>query len=341
MCINCGLCEKVCPLLHPFPKRKPLKIFAAINKDSTIREKSSSGGVFFELAKYVIDRGGYVYGAGFDGKWYVSHKRTNTIEGVYELMGSKYVQSDMNETFKDVRLKLEQKNVILFTGTPCQVAGLNHYLVKKYDHLITLDILCHGVPNNRIFQRFLHETLKKNQIPQNEVRNICFRRKVKGQNEYQFSMVDINGNEHNTYFYRLSYMHGFLSNLILRPSCYNCKAKQGRSQSDLTIGDLWNIYNVPPFNDCGGTNIICIHTDKGQGIINQCNLEIATIDRKYILRSNSGNLSKQFMNPRRAEFFNLFQNSDVEICTYLSSFSKIPIIYRAVRKMKRLLHLYD
>lgn len=151
--------------------------------------KKAQVGGFFELAKYVIDKGGYVYGAGFDGKWCVSHKRTNTIEGVYELMGSKYVQSDMNETFKDVKLKLEQNNVVLFTGTPCQIAGLNHYLAKKYDHLITLDILCHGVPNNSIFQRFLHEMLKKCQIRQNSIENISFRRKVKEQSEYQFSIV--------------------------------------------------------------------------------------------------------------------------------------------------------
>lgn len=304
-------------------------------------KKSSSGGVFFELARFVIDKGGYVYGAGFDDKWFVSHKRTNTIEGVYELMGSKYVQSDMNETFKDVKLKLEQNNVVLFTGTPCQIAGLNHFLTKKYNHLITLDMLCHGVPNNSIFQRFLHEMLKENKMKKSEIKNICFRKKVKNQNEYQFSIKGINGDELNTYFYNLPYMHGFLSNLILRPSCYNCKAKRGRSLSDLTIGDLWDIYDVPPFNDCGGTNVVYIHTDKGQDIINQCNLEIATLNSDYILRSNSGNLSRQFMNPKRVEFFNLFQNRDVEICTYLSFFSKIPIVYRVVRKLKRLLHLYD
>lgn len=156
-CIDCGLCEQVCPVLRPAAPRTPTAVYAAKNPDERIRMESSSGGVFTLLAERTIRAGGVVFGARFDEAWEVVHDSTETIEGLAAFRGSKYVQSRIGTSFARAEEFLKQGRQVLFTGTPCQIAGLNRFLRRSYDNLLTVDVVCHGVPSPLVWRRYLDE----------------------------------------------------------------------------------------------------------------------------------------------------------------------------------------
>lgn len=154
LCTKCGLCEKVCPIEHPdYSYSLNPNAFAAY--DPKERRYSSSGGIFYTVAKYVIAQGGVVFGAAFDNDMQLRHIAVETIEGLKLLRGSKYVQSNIGEVFKDVAKQLKLNRLIYFTGTPCQIAGLKSFLRRPYDNLITSDLVCHGVPSQKLFDMHL------------------------------------------------------------------------------------------------------------------------------------------------------------------------------------------
>ena len=154
-CINCGLCEKVCPILNKRKITNAPKAYACINKDEDIRKNSSSGGIFTLIAEEIIDRGGVVFGAQFDNDFNVIHSYTNNKNKIYKFRGSKYVQSIIGDNYKIVKSFLEEGKYVLFTGTPCQVEGLYAFLQKDYDNLYTGDIICHGVPSPKVWRKYL------------------------------------------------------------------------------------------------------------------------------------------------------------------------------------------
>ena len=151
-CVGCGLCEKVCPVINQNPKSKPLKVMAGRNGNEEIRMVSSSGGAFTLLAGEIIGRGGVVFGARFDENWNVVHSYTECTDGLAAFRGSKYVQSRIGETFSQAEKFLKQGREVLFTGTPCQIAGLRRFLGKEYDNLLAMDIVCHGVPSPGVWK---------------------------------------------------------------------------------------------------------------------------------------------------------------------------------------------
>lgn len=159
VCINCGLCEKVCPVINQHTAHEPLQTFAAKNPNEAVRAASSSGGVFTMLAESVIKSGGVVFGAAFDQQWKVVHTCATTIEGLQKFRGSKYLQSQTNNTFREAETYLRQGRQVLYSGTPCQVAGLKKYLRKDYDNLLTLDFICHGVPSPGVFRTYLRDEI--------------------------------------------------------------------------------------------------------------------------------------------------------------------------------------
>ncbi len=158
-CINCNLCEKVCPVLYPVNNAKEKFVFAAFNINETVRLQSSSGGLFTLIAEKIIERGGVVFGACFDGNWNVVHDYTDTIEGLTKFRGAKYVQSYIGNSFIKVKNFIESGREVLFTGTPCQVAGLKKFLKKPYSNLFTIDLVCHGVPSPWVWKKYLHEVV--------------------------------------------------------------------------------------------------------------------------------------------------------------------------------------
>lgn len=269
VCIDCGLCANICHELHPFDKRKPQKLYAAINRNNDIRIKSSSGGIFSLFAENVINRdNGVVFGAKFDVNWQVIIAHTETIEGLEAFRGSKYVQAQIGTSYIKAEHFLKEGRKVLFTGTPCQIAGLHHFLRRKYDNLLTIDVVCHGVPSPKVWDRYLSEITDN---LKNTIQRIEFRDKENGWKHYSLAIDYVKQGEyvHESSWHKdNSYMQAFLRNMILRPSCYNCKAKCGRSGSDITIADFWGIQLInPEMDDDKGTGLVMINTEKGAKMI--------------------------------------------------------------------------
>lgn len=305
LCINCGLCEKVCPYLNQSATQQPLKVYAAINPNEEIRMKSSSGGIFTMLAEEIIDTGGVVFGACFDENWEVKHDYTKNKEGLEVFRGSKYVQSRIGNTFKQAREFLIKGRMVLYSGTPCQIAGLKRFLCKEYDNLLTVEIACHGVPSPMIWRKYLEEIKLSKKMK--KITKINFRNKIYGWNGYQFSldyltttgqkktMITPHGDNP---FYR-----GFLNHLYMRPSCFNCPSKRGMSGADLIIADFWGIDLLDStLDDNKGCSTIVVNTEKGHNII--CSLNNNLPEYKYddIIKYNpalveslkENNLSEKF-----------------------------------------------
>ena len=160
-CINCGCCKKVCPVITQRNDSKPLGVYAAKNPDEKIRLQSSSGGIFTLLAEHIINEGGVVFGARFNENWEIIHSYAETIEGVATFRGSKYVQSKIGESYKQAKffLTMGGGRKVLFSGTPCQIAGLKAFLQKDYSNLLTVDFVCHGVPSPLVWKKYLDELL--------------------------------------------------------------------------------------------------------------------------------------------------------------------------------------
>ena len=258
-CIDCGLCERVCPILHRNKARTPLKVYAAKHMSEEIRMKSSSGGIFTLLAEQILNEGGVVFGARFDESWDVIHDYTETKDGLKSFRGSKYVQSRISYTFKKVESFLKDGRMVMFTATPCQIAGLKSFLRKEYDNLLAVDIVCHGVPSPLVWREYLQYTKKKE-----EITSINFRDKTESWKEYRMNIKGKNNLIVKESFFYNIYMRGFLKDLYLRPSCYNCSFKSNRSDSDITLGDFWGInHHMPDFDDDKGVSLVLLQSQKG------------------------------------------------------------------------------
>lgn len=310
-CIDCGLCEKVCPVLHPLKNEAEPLVYAAINNDESIRMQSSSGGIFTLLAEYVIENGGVVFGACFDRDWNVVHDYTETKEGLVRFRGSKYVQSNVGNSFSQVKIFLDAGREVLFSGTPCQVAGLKNYLRKPYPNLLTIDLVCHGVPSPDVWRKYLQETvckayrIKKNKSAVNicdYISDIKFRAKDKGWKKYSFKIEYKDGRIEINPFYENPYMNIFLSNLSLRPSCYVCPAKLNNVQSDITLADFWGVNKIDPnIDDDKGCGLLFLNNKEKIGLLYslQCMLFNQSIDSvsKYnpsILYFAKKNINRKF-----------------------------------------------
>lgn len=325
-CIDCGLCERVCPVINQGEPRKPLVAYAAKNQDESVRLNSSSGGVFSALAEYVIAQEGVVFGACIDAQGKVYHDFTESCEGIAAFRGSKYVQSRIGNAFWNVEKFLKEGRMVLFSGTPCQVAALYLFLRKGYDKLIAVDFICHGVPSPGVFRCYLSELKDKfislDQEKKNEYKfkNILFRDKVKGWKDFSFSLEF----SKDQFQYRRTFsetlkqnifLRGFLADLYLRPSCYHCPAKKQKSGSDITIGDFWGIGRTyPQFDDDKGVSAVLINTAKGKSlwldIINQ--LETKETTYQVISLGNPA-LERAAQCPEKRDAF--FRNSDLSIAS--------------------------
>lgn len=338
-CINCGLCEKVCPWLNRQNKLQPLEVLAVKNRNEEERMASSSGGVFIALAKKVIADGGVVFGAVFDEKWEVKHTYAEKIEDVKPMMGSKYLQSRMENCYKDAEIFLKAGIKVLFTGSPCQITGLHNYLRKDYSNLISVEFLCHGVPSPGIWRTYLKEIIKKiGNVSQ--ITKIEFRNKKSGWDNYSIVIsgrTNINSIEHILYsdIYRNNtYMRGFLSDIYIRPSCYKCKCKNGISHSDLTIADYWAIdLSFPDFNDNKGVGLVLINTEKGKQIFDCLDMESKysnISDAKY---KNGGFNEHVLEHPKRNQFFEHLHHG-LSFDKAISNALYVPVYKRIIGKIK-------
>lgn len=275
LCDKCGICDKTCPILNEREPRIPAHTYALKHNNENIRQKSSSGGAFSILANNTLTNDGVVCGAEFDHNWNVVHTMIDSSKHLSKLMGSKYVQSNLNDIFRQVKKKLQEGIPVLFSGTPCQVAGLLNYLGRIYPNLTTVDFVCHGVPSPRIWQDYLSEILidkknKKKHISSSSSKkeetlsHISFRDKSKGWKKYHLVINSRNKTSEcsNTtlvdeYIWDNDYMLAFLEDYINRPSCHECHFRNGKSGSDYTIGDYWGIDKLyPDFFDDNGISML-------------------------------------------------------------------------------------
>lgn len=308
-CIQCGICIKVCPWRKEKYQRpincftEPI-VYAAKCKDKNIRLNSTSGGIFTVLSDYILQLQGGICGAVYNTSTQkVEHTITFITEGRNKMRGSKYVQSELSNTFQDIKTLLEQDKWLLFTGTPCQTAGLLSFLKKDYPKLVIVDILCHSVPSPLI----LHEILKK-YAPT----NISFRDKSLGwRKSYSFQIKENNKIIHNNTFLNL-----FFKGLINRPSCYNCIFTNTYRASDLTIGDYWNIKAIDSkFEDPLGVSCILINSPKGKYIFEQIQNKIENIrtDLKPALQACLQQHTTEPVQKRR-KFWTDYQEKGFDYC---------------------------
>ena len=292
-CINCGLCAKSCSFIQPYEKIIPQNVYAAKNPSDEIRKQSSSGGIFYILAKHILSVGGVVFGARFDDSFQVIHDYAETEESAKRFIGSKYVQSDIGNTYKLAENFLKQNRNVLFTGTPCQIAGLKHYLKKDYKHLICADVVCHGVPSPAIWSEYLaycKEQLRNRHNQDIEIIHVNFRSKIDSWEKYAFSIqykLCATAEIREFVDYDSAYMKAFGANIICRPSCFHCKAKGFCSGSDITLGDYWGIKEImPDFVDKLGVSLTTCNTNKGIELINNLPLELAVSKYEDIIMGN-------------------------------------------------------
>lgn len=337
VCINCGLCEKVCPIINSENKSETvLSAYAGYINDDTVRLNSSSGGLFTPLAEYVLSRNGVVFGAAFDSKQRVQHIRVDSEENLYLLRGSKYVQSDINNTYVEAKNDLDNGKLVLFTGTACQIAGLKQYLRKDYSHLFTVDVLCHGTPSPKVWEKYLEEHSKKVGSP---VKQIFFRRKYNGWKRFAVELKFYNSAAYLKEFREDTFMRLFLGNICLRPSCHDCKFKTLDRDSDITIGDAWGIDKViPELDDDKGTSVILVHTEKGQKLLNSISekLVIKQGNVDELLPPSADSRKSVKIHPSRSEFFE--QINKEKACDELAKkffppTSKIKLLFRKLKKM--------
>lgn len=261
-CIHCGRCSRVCPSLAPGEARKPKDIWAAYALDGNIRSQSSSGGLFTLLARETLRRGGVVFGAGYDASWQVIIQHTDHEEGLVPMRGSKYIQAHTGQSFQDCRDFLDNGRHVLFSGTPCQIAGLRNFLGKTYEHLITVDVICHGAGSREVWRKYLHEI--EESIP---TCGVSMGKGLRKLASLGLTLTKENARQALSIAsgkYGSDYLNAYSRNLILCPVCLRCPVKDFRSQSDLTLSDYRGAISSREFGGTGkGLSMILVHTDQG------------------------------------------------------------------------------
>lgn len=352
-CVSCGLCEKVCPVLNAPGKddasdddtNKPT-VYGGYHKDETVRLDSSSGGIFTLLSEEIINNGGIVFGCGFDENMKAVHMGVEKLDDLYKLRGSKYVQSEIGDTYRQAKEALDSGRQVLFVGTPCQTSGLKGYLGKEYDNLYTCDFICHGVPSPKIFEKYIENLQEKSGA---KVTGFRFRNKDTGWNQsglQQGTLIEFENGEkiRKSPAFKDSYMNGFLSDLTLRPSCYNCAFKAAPHQTaDIMIADFWGVDLVDEsLNDKKGTSLVILNNEHGKELFDAVKKDFEGHEVEYypalaknptIKRSASKNLFRKgfFKKARNNDFAKLEKGY---MSAFFWAFNKIFNIFFSMQFLK-------
>lgn len=305
-CVDCGLCEKVCPVLNNKKDKVShlTEVYAAYTLKSDIRRESSSGGIFSELAVEVIKKSGVVYGAAYDNEFVVHHICVESEVDINKLRGAKYSQSDLGRCFTDVKKRLDKGRLVLFSGTPCQVAGLKSFLGKEYSNLLCVDFVCHGVPSPMVWKEYVRyrSSVDAEGIMPDKIN---LRSKESGWSNYRYSNVYEypNGKKYFSLSGDDLYMKLYTNNYISRKSCSECGFKGHKRTSDFTIGDFWGIWEIDPvMDDNQGTSLVLIHSQKGKNLFEtiqdrikykQMTLEQAIFQNKSLIESSEEQIRRK------------------------------------------------
>lgn len=305
-CTNCGICESSCPILNR-PKnynRDVPKVYAAWSLNEKTRYESSSGGIFTELAGLIINRGGYVSGALCNESNMVEHCVINSIDYLPKLRQSKYVQSKVGRTYTTIKILLDKGETVMFVGTPCQNGGLLGFLNKRYDNLLLCDLVCHGVNSPMIYSRYFNELEEEYK---SKIKTINFRDKRNGWKDFGTCVMFENGREYYSSSKTEPFYRGFMKNLYLRPSCYNCQYKSFPRFSNLTFADFWGITPDNASDDIYmGVSLIMSHSQKGDKYFESLNGEIVKKSKtleEALLHNPCIVKSSYVQNEKRDNFF--------------------------------------
>lgn len=305
-CIDCHLCVEICPSNHPIKLYRPQKSFAAISREQDDLMSSTSGGASSVMVQYILSQGGAVYGCVQENYKDIRHQRITDIKEAYKLKGSKYVQSDISYCYRQVKQDLHNGLKVLFTGTPCQIAGLRSYLRKEYDNLFLVDLVCHGVPSQKLLRDNVEDILEKT----GETPLISFRKKGTKPQELRYGIFfDLKYAipMRKQLFPHNDYIAAFMAGLIFRKNCFSCPYAQPQRGSDVTIADYWGIGKsaVPTGR---GVSLMLVNTLKGESLVKDvshlCHIEERTVEEA--VRGN-GQLNRPSTEPSvRDEFISLY-----------------------------------
>lgn len=275
ICINCNKCNRVCPVLNKPDLGKIKEVYAGWTRNDKLIKKSSSGGIFAVLAQKILEEKGKVCGCAYDSKLYPMHILIDKENEIFKLQGSKYVESDINNIYSKIKEKLNLGEKILFSGTPCQCAGLKNYLGKEYQNLFIVDIICHGVPSRKLFRSYIEYLEEKFK---GKILSFDFRNKEKHGWSLTYKYI-LKKREKIKKYQGIaslsSYYHGFLLGLTYRESCYQCSFANPNRVSDITLGDFWGVENISPENsNYMGVSAIIVNTSKGKNFFNLIKNEI-------------------------------------------------------------------
>lgn len=312
-CIECSACERVCPWNKPVenPNAADIspKTLAAYAKDESVRLQSSSGGIFTILAERVLDDGGVVVGVAQLDKAHFSHIVVKNKADLAKLRGSKYVQADVGLVYREVRSQLKSGRKVLFSGTPCQVAGLYAVLgnAAASADLFTVDIVCHGSPSVKVFEKYVAEMEKDKSA---FVKSTRFRDKRNGWRLYSMtsSLKTISGDGLliSEKLRDNRFMRVFLQNICLNTSCADCHYGKLPRVADITLGDYWNIEHVhPQMDDDKGTSVVLLNTVHGRELFDSVADKVVQCESSVdaAIAGNPSIVHSSKQHPKRAEFF--------------------------------------
>ena len=260
-CTGCGVCGKACHVLNPPEKRLPRTALVAWALDETVRTSSSSGGVYSVLGESILEHGGMISGCRFDRDLVLKHELCGQPGGTVRFRGSKYVQCFTDGIYRKIRQELMNGRTVLFTGTPCQVAGLQTYLGRPYETLITCDLVCHGVPSQKVFRSYL----ERHRLFPDPDRSVIAFRDLKGWGDFYIRISEENGIQWRSDDATNEFIRAFLSGYDYDEACYDCQYARMERTGDLTLADFWGLGKNVPFegDPSKGCSLILVNTDKG------------------------------------------------------------------------------
>lgn len=329
-CVQCHSCERSCPVLNPIDKNEPINTYASWALDDKVRTTSSSGGMFYIIASEIIHQGGVVYGVIMNEEGHTYHTYAKNLEELNAMKGSKYVQSDTKLVFKEIKKYLKDGSKVLFTGTPCQIAGLKKYLQNiPQELLFTVDLVCHGVPSPQSLVSYIEKL--KNKHKNINVKSLQFRNLNKW--EYSPSII-YNNKRHRLICSENVYLYCFLKGYLMRPNCYSCQYAGVERVGDISIADFWNIGQDDPFEQDTnkGCSLLMINTNKGRSLFERFKDNIFFQERKLseAVKYNT-QLRHPFVKPaKRDGFYEYFYSHSLyEIYKYIIPLkSRIGVIVR-------------
>ena len=309
-CIECNQCEKICPVSnHPDYTDDVLAAYAGYSWNIEERMQSSSGGLFSLAANEILNEKGIVFGATLDDNHVCRHVAVKKHEDLYKLRGSKYVQSIIGNSYREIEDYLKKGKRVLFSGTACQCAGLKAFLGKDYEKLLIIDVLCHGVPSPKVFKKYLQNM---EVLHDASVTKINFRSKTYSWKDYAVKLIFDNSSEYEIKSRDDEFMQLFLSDICLRPSCHECQFKKLERPSDITLGDAWGIQRtMPEVDDDRGTSVIIIHTQRGMKVFDSIKekLFFKEMDVDTLVSPYADSRKSVTPHPNRKKFFKRLNKS--------------------------------